>query len=171
MPHAERQPMTDREACEFVGEHHRHNRPPQCWIFSKARNNGKKIVGVAIVGRPVACMLDDGQTLELTRLCANGTTSVSSKLPGAVRRTAFALGYKRVGGYPLECKGGVMLRTAIWKLIGEAVDGSWSRKIRPQEDKQLLRRSYIGRFIQLDRQTRCFQTTAQVSLGSRAPVR
>lgn len=38
-----------------------------------AASDGEKIVGVAIVGRPVSRYLDNGLTLEVNRLCTDGT--------------------------------------------------------------------------------------------------
>jgi hypothetical protein len=92
----ELQPIDFDEACKFVAEHHRHHLPPQGWKFGIAVNDGEKVVGVITVGRPVARMLDDGWTLEVTRCCTDGTRNAPSMLYGAASRAAFALGYKRL---------------------------------------------------------------------------
>src|ERR1700740_3244283 len=55
--------------------------------------------GVAIAGRPVARLFDDGQTLEVTRLTSDGWPNVGSMLYGACARAAFALGYTRLVTY------------------------------------------------------------------------
>ena len=78
-----------------------------------------KLVGVAIVGRPVARHRDDGATLEVTRLCTDGTRNTCSFLYGACARAAFALGYERIGTYTLQDEGGASLRASGWTLIGE----------------------------------------------------
>ncbi len=57
-------PVTLKEANAFVAEHHRHHRPVAGHKFSIGCADGEDIVGVAIVGRPVARYLDDGWTLE-----------------------------------------------------------------------------------------------------------
>lgn len=57
-------PITLREANAFVEQHHRHHGPIVGHKFSIGLSNGKEIVGVAIVGRPVSRHLDDGWTLE-----------------------------------------------------------------------------------------------------------
>ena len=62
-------PMTLREANEFVDNFHRHNKPTYGGKFSVGAVQGEDLVGVAIVGRPVARMLDDGFTAEVTRVC------------------------------------------------------------------------------------------------------
>lgn len=122
------------EANEFVARHHRHHRPVIGHKFSIAAAIENEIVGVVIVGRPVARMRDDGITLEITRLATDGTKNACSFLYGAGARAAFALGYKRIGTYILKSESGVSLKAAGWKLIGEAGGGSWSRTIRPRVD-------------------------------------
>src|SRR5262245_30946155 len=131
----ELQPITYEEACEFIRAHHRHHLPPQGWKFGVAVNDGAKIVGVAVIGRPIARMSDDGWTLELTRLCVDATPNAASKLLGAAQRATFALGYKRLITYTLANEGGASLRAANWKLIGSAGGGSWHRENRPRVDK------------------------------------
>lgn len=62
-------PCTLREACDFVGNFHRHNKAPQGGMFAVGASDGARLVGVGIVGRPVARMLQDGTTCEVTRCC------------------------------------------------------------------------------------------------------
>lgn len=128
------QPITYEEACAFIARHHRHHLPPQGWKFGIAVNDGQKVVGVVTVGRPVARMLDDGWTLEVTRCCTDGTPNAPSKLYGAACRAALALGYKRVITYTLAEEGGASLRAANWRLVGQAGGGTWSRHTRPRVD-------------------------------------
>ena len=66
-------PITLKEANAFVEQHHRHHKPATGHKFSIGCTDGEKIVGVAIVGRPVSRYLDDGWTLEVNRLCTDGT--------------------------------------------------------------------------------------------------
>lgn len=58
-------PVMFREACAFVQAHHRHHRPPQGHKFCVGVALGERLVGVAMVGRPVARHADDGGTLEV----------------------------------------------------------------------------------------------------------
>ncbi len=99
---------------------------------------GGQIVGVAIVGRPVSRMLDNGLTLEVTRVATDGTHNACSALYGACRRATFALGYKKLCTYTLPSESGSSLRGAGYRLIGEAGGGSWSREERPRVDKAPL---------------------------------
>ncbi|HBO7587772.1 DUF4406 domain-containing protein [Pseudomonas aeruginosa] len=86
-------PITLVEANAFVEQHHRHHGPVQGHKFSLGLAADGRIVGVAIVGRPVARHLDDGMTLEVTRCCTDGARNGCSKLYGAAWRATRALGY------------------------------------------------------------------------------
>lgn len=128
-------PVTLAEANAFVQKHHRHHKPVVGHKFSLAAVSHGRVVGVVIVGRPVSRVRDDGLTLEVTRLCTDGTQNACSFLYGAAARAAFALGYQRIGTYTLPDEGGASLRAAGWKLIGERGGGSWSSPGRPRVDR------------------------------------
>jgi hypothetical protein len=123
------------EANAFVVAHHRHHGEVAGHIFSLGAVQSGNICGVAIVGRPVSRMRDDGETLEVTRLCTDGTRNACSFLYGACARAAFALGYKRIGTYTLASEAGVSLHAAGWRLVSETKGGSWSRSGRPRVDR------------------------------------
>ena len=131
-------PCSLAQANAFVQQHHRHHRPVVGHKFSLAAIQDGKIVGVAIVGRPVSRLRDDGRTLEVTRLCTTGERNVCSFLYGAAARATFALGYRRIGTYTLPDEGGASLRAAGWQLVGSRGGGSWSRKGRPRADQHPL---------------------------------
>ncbi len=120
----------------FVVAHHRHHRPPQGGLFAVAIEMGGECVGVAIIGRPVARMLADGYTAEVTRLCVRDGSPKNgcSMLYGAAWRACRALGYRRLVTYTLPDEGGASLRGAGWLLVGAAGGGTWSRKERPRVD-------------------------------------
>jgi len=128
-------PVTLAEANAFVAERHRHHKPVPYHKFSIGAVKGERLVGVVIVGRPVARLRDDGETLEVTRLCTDGTRNACSFLYGAAARAAFALGYRRIGTYTLPDEGGASLRASGWKLIGERGGGGWARPNRHRIDK------------------------------------
>ena len=131
----ELQPISYKEACNFIEQYHRHHLPPQGWKYGIAVNDGSKVVGVVTVGRPVARNFDNGWTLEVTRCCTDGTYNCASMLYSAAWRAARALGYKRLITYTLKEEPGTSLKAANWKLIGEAGGGSWNREARPRVDK------------------------------------
>jgi len=123
------------EANAFVSAHHRHHKPVVGHLFSIGAALGDQLVGVAIVGRPVARMRDDGLTAEVTRLCTDGTRNACSFLYGASARAAFALGFRRIGTYILASENGATLNASGWRMIGETSGGSWSRPSRGRNDK------------------------------------
>jgi hypothetical protein len=126
------------EANDFVAKHHRHHQPVAGHRFSIGCQSEGKLIGVAIIGRPVARLQDDGQTLEVNRVATDGTKNACSILYGAARRACFALGYKRLITYTLPSEGGASLRGAGWKLLGDAGGGSWKRKDRVRNDDHPL---------------------------------
>ena len=136
-------PLDLAEANTFVAAHHRHHQPVVGHKFSLGAALDDLIVGVAIVGRPVSRMRDDGLTLEVTRLCTNGARNACSFLYGASARACFALGYRRIGTYILASESGVSLTAAGWRCLGERGGGSWSRPSRPQVDKHPLQKKLL----------------------------
>ena len=129
-------PLPLDEANTFVAQHHRHHGPVVGHRFSLGvSDRAGWIHGVAIIGRPVARGLDDGLTLEITRVATDGTPNACSALYGGARRAAFALGYKKLVTYTLASEGGQSLRAAGYRLVGEVRGRSWSCKSRPRVDK------------------------------------
>ena len=124
-------PVTLEQANDFVRRLHRHNKPVVGAKFCIAVQHvsayavqGDPIVGVAIVGRPVAPKLDDGLTAEITRVCTDGTRNAASMLYGACRKAARAMGYDRIFTYTLPEEGGASLRAAGFKLDKDDAGGS-----------------------------------------------
>ena len=119
-------PCELREAKQFVTDTHRHHRAPQGHRFSLKATVDGKTVGVAIVGRPVARHQQDGETLEITRLCTDGTPNAVSFLVGAVKRAGRALGYKRLISYTLIEENGASWRASGMTQTGTTSGGAWS---------------------------------------------
>jgi hypothetical protein len=123
-------PCSRAQAHAFIALHHRHHKPPVGEVFRVACVDGAGLVrGVATVGRPVSRHLDDGWTLEVTRVATDGVRNGCSLLYGAVRRAAWALGYRTVYTYTLLAEGGASLRAAGWVCDGQTGTGiGWSRR-------------------------------------------
>ena len=131
-------PMTITRAKEYIAQEHRHHKPPQGALFAVGVSSDDHIVGVATVGRPVARMLDDGHTAEVSRLCTNGHRNACSKLYAMAWRICREMGFQKLITYILEEESGVSLKAAGWRCIGEAGGGSWSRPSRKRDDKAPL---------------------------------
>lgn len=132
-------PITLAEANEFVRQHHRHHRPVVGHKFSIAvADESGTIRGVAIIGRPVSRVLDDGWTLEVNRVATDGCANACSALYAAAWRATRAMGYRKLITYTLTSEGGASLRGAGWKCLGTAGGGSWSCPSRPRVDMHPL---------------------------------
>ena len=135
-------PVTLREACAFIAQHHRHNKPPRGWKFGVAARVDFEIVGVATAGRPIARHFDDGFTLEVNRTCTDGTRNANSMLYGAVWRAAKAMGYHRCVTYAQADETGASLRAAGWVKVRDiAPRKSWAAS---SSAEQALGRDPVG---------------------------
>ena len=97
-------PVSLSEANAFVARYHRHHKPVVGHKLSIGCMADGRLVGVAIVGRPVSRYLDNGLTLEVNRLCTDDTES------------------------------GASLRAAGWKCAGLAGGKRWTGSRRPAAD-------------------------------------
>lgn len=119
-------PIHLKAACDFVQKYHRHNIPPVGGKFAVSCCEVGVIHGVAICGRPTARRLDNGTTLEIYRVCTDGTRNACTKLYGACVRIAKDMGYKKVITYTLESENGASLRAANFECVGLAGGISWT---------------------------------------------
>jgi hypothetical protein len=129
-------PVSQAVAEDCVVRWHRHLDPPVGDIFrvGVATDDGV-LVAVGIAGRPTARNLQDGQTIEVTRIAADGTRNACSMLYGALRRAGFALGYTRVITYTQDDEGGASLRAAGYRVVAQRPPHKgWSRPSRPRDD-------------------------------------
>lgn len=128
-------PISLEEANAYVSEHHRHHDPVTGHKYSIAiTDESGKVRGVAIVGRPVSRIADNGWTLEVNRCCTDGVANGCSMLYRAAWRAAKAMGYTRLITYTLPEEGGGSLKGAGFRLVGERGGGTWNRRERPRVD-------------------------------------
>lgn len=116
-------PITLRDANAYVAAQHRHNQPTNGHKWSLALYDDDRLCGVAIAGQPIARRLDDGLTIEVRRLCTDGTKDACSKLYGACARVAREMGYRKIITYTLISEPGTSLRASGWTSCGEAGGG------------------------------------------------
>lgn len=128
-------PIFQKEAFAFITFQHRHHKKPVGSIFQLGLSDKDGfLIGVAVVGRPVSRMLQDGRTCEVTRLCTDGSKNACSKLYSACARIAKEMGYKKIITYILKSEKGISLIASGWDKIGERGGGSWSRPSRGRTD-------------------------------------
>ena len=118
-------PITLKQANDFVSRYHRHNGPVAGNKFSIGLELDGKLIGVAICARQASRNLDDGKTLEINRVCTDGSTNACSKLYGACVRIAKEMGYKRVITYTLETESGASVKAANFILSGIVQGRYW----------------------------------------------
>ena len=128
-------PISLKQAQAFVAAHHRHNKPSTGHKFSVGLFIENNMIGVAVAGRPIARMLDDGLTLEVTRTCTDGTRNANSMLYGAIARAAAAMGYEKCITYTQGDESGASLRGAGWVKVAElAPRNGWNTPSRRRKD-------------------------------------
>lgn len=126
--------LTLQQANAFVNEHHRHHNPVIRDKFRVGAMQDGKLIGVAQVGRPVARGLDDGETVEVVRLCVlDGYRNACSFLYARCANAARELGFKRIVTYILESEPGTSLLASGFRFDCLTNGGSWSCKSRPRE--------------------------------------
>lgn len=120
-------PITLRKANDIVTQWHRHHKPSRGHKFSIALIKDSVYIGIAICGRPVSRESDDGFTLEVSRLCTDGTPNACSKLYGACARIAKEMGYAKIQTYILESEPGTSLKASGWTMEAVTAGGQWKR--------------------------------------------
>lgn len=130
-------PLLLRQANDFVEEHHRHS--------ARTSNDGGKfaiglehegqLVGVAIVGRPIARLLQVPGAAELLRLCTSpgAPKGAGSKLYVRARRIWQLMGGTKFHTFTLSRESGASLRGAGLKADLHRTDvktGQWDRRAR-----------------------------------------
>ena len=122
--------MTLKDANRVVDQFHRHNKSTVGHKFSIGCAD-ETLAGVAIVGRPVARLLDDGWTAEVLRTCTLPTApkNTNSFLYGCCWRAWKAMGGKKLITYTLASESGDSLRGAGWKVVAECSPSKgWNRE-------------------------------------------
>lgn len=125
------QPVSLATARAFVHCYHRHSKPPVGHIYSLGLfGDDLALHGVAIAGRPVARALDDGATVEITRLATDGTRNACSRLYGAACREARRRQFRRVVTYTLASETGASLRASGFTRAAEVRGRQWDTPSR-----------------------------------------
>ena len=125
-----------KEISKFIDDNHRHHLSPQGCNFAFGVKLGDKFIGVITAGRPVAAALDNGSTLEITRVCVKkGYKNLCSYLYSHMVKIAKDMNYQRVITYTLESEPGTSCVAAGFKLAYKSKGGEWSCKTRPRHTK------------------------------------
>lgn len=127
-------PVSLSVANSFIEQLHRHHTKVQGHKFSIGCEVDGELVGVCVIDRPVSRYMDDGKTLEVTRLCTDGTKNACSFLYGRAARIAKDMGYEKIITYILETENGSSLKASNWHCEEDSAGGgNWSCPSRPRE--------------------------------------
>ncbi len=143
-------PVTQAAAKDFVTKYHRHHKAPLGSIFQIGLQENDKLIGVIMVGRPVARGLCDGKTLEVNRTCVlDDKKNACSMLLGAACRAAKALGYEKIITYTLSFENGRSLHGAGFIPEQKIKGRLWTTPSRPREQMSLFQRYEKIRWIRI----------------------
>lgn len=130
-------PLTLTQANAYIKQYHRHHKPVRGHRFSLGAINGDSLlVGVCVVGRPVARMVDAYRVAEVTRLCTDGSKNCCSFLYSAAARVAREMGFDKIQTYILETETGASLRAAGWEYEETTAGGQWKHTAGPRRTDQ-----------------------------------
>jgi hypothetical protein len=138
-------PLTLAQANELIARLHRHHKKVVGHRFSIGLEVEGELVGAAVIGRPVARMVEQYRTAEVTRLVTDGTYNACSALYGAAARIAKEMGFDKIQTYILATEPGTSLKASGWVLEAETSGGDWNhskknagtrRTDQPMEPKQ-----------------------------------
>jgi hypothetical protein len=121
-------PITLPVANAYIERVHRHHgKMPGgfAWWALAALVDGE-VHGVALAGRPTNRNNDDGQTVEVLRVAADGTLNVPSALLGACAAMAKSGGAARIITYTLSEESGASLRGAGWTRETDGIKSWWT---------------------------------------------
>ena len=125
-------PLELKQANEFVNNLHRHHSAVHRDKFRIGCEINGILVGVVQLARPVNRYLDDGKTIEVVRLCTDGTKDVCSFLYSRAARIAKEMGYSKIITYILETESGISLKASGWAHESDTKGHEWSCKSRPR---------------------------------------
>lgn len=123
----ELRPISVKHASRFVATWHRHLDAPQGARFALSAWEDGQLVGVAMVGNPIARLSMDGWTAEVIRVATDGTPNACSFLYSRAKRAAQALGFRRVITKTLPTESGASLRAVQAQSQGVCPAQQWDR--------------------------------------------
>lgn len=142
-------PIRQKDAFAFIMEHHSHlEKPPAGDLFRVGCFVNGRMVCVGLCGRPVSRKLDDGLTVEITRVASDGTVKhAASKAVGSLIRAATALGYTRAYTYTMLDEPGTIYRATGWVGDGLSISNGKGWDSRPGRENKKL--GYLQRWVRV----------------------
>jgi hypothetical protein len=138
-------PISLKSANNFVSQYHRHNKPVAGHKFSIGLTDDTgQLIGVGICGRPVARMLDDSKTLEISRVCVIPEhKNANSMIYGRLVKIARLFGFEKIITYSLTTES-----AATMKAIGAVKENTvkpreWSCPSRQRKSQDIYKSEKI----------------------------
>lgn len=138
-------PLDLKTANAYVVANHRHNGKVTIHRFSLGVYDGSRLCGVAICGNPVARKLDDGNTIEVQRVCTDGTKNACSILYSRCARVAKEMGYSKIITYTLDSESGISLKASGWNVDATNVGSKTGWNV-PSRPRTIIQEDLFGEF-------------------------
>jgi hypothetical protein len=139
----ELRPIGTREASAVVKRLHRHLPRVVGGLFAVSVFDNDELVGVGVASRPKARFLQDGFTVEISRVATDGHRNACSKIYGALCRACAAIGVRRVVTFTRTDEPGTSLRAAGFTEAGLTREQSWDRPQRHRFGEPLQVRKWV----------------------------
>ena len=136
-------PLTLKEANNFVKLFHRHNLPAIGCKFAIGAIKNDILIGVAIAGRPINRFLDNKLTLEILRVCTNGTRNANSFLYSKVKVIGKAMGYEKIITYTLQKESGASLKAINAIPVAKIKPQEWNTNKRKRKTQKVYKENKI----------------------------
>ena len=130
-----------QEVERFIARHHAHCGVPLTWRFHQGVYNGATLIGVAVVGNPVAPALMRRGIVEVNRLCIRRDTpsalrwNAASMLYGWCAREAERQGWQKIITYTRADEPGTTLRAAGWEAEAKVRGRGWHSQRRRRSNR------------------------------------
>ena len=150
-------PIRFRDAARFVATHHAHCNPPLVHRFSLGVWNGRwRLMGVAIVGNPVARALMGRNLVEALRVCVRRDTEpmlrdgCCSKLYAAAAKSAEREGFEKIITYLRADEDGASIKAANWVCEADVPGRGWhsARRRRSNGNNAFVPKTRWSRMLQ-----------------------
>lgn len=134
-------PVRFAVAAGFVRRHHVHCGAPTAWRFGACITNGPTLLGVVMVGNPIARSFNGRGMVEVNRLCVRRDVPAALRWNACSRLYAWACkeaerrGFVRVITYTRADEDGASLRAAGWTKEARVRGRSWNSRTRARADR------------------------------------
>lgn len=124
-------PIELKDANRFIAQFHRHSKPVVRAKFQIGLMEDEELIGVGVVGRPIARLLSNGKTVEVLRTCIKeGHPNACSMMYARIKQISRILGYEKVITYTLQKESQSSLKALGASVVAEVKPQEWDRKDR-----------------------------------------